>query len=173
MKDRNIMPNDRERTVIPGKYIVSTSDRSGRITSVNDAFVAYSGYSREEMLGKQHNLIRHPDMPRAIFWLAWNALEAGEDFYGYVKNLCHDGGFYWVFAHILPEFDAEGDIVGYKSIRREANSRAIAAVVPLYADMLAAEQAAGPKEAIAAGLSVLKQYLSAHRQSYEQMVSSL
>jgi hypothetical protein len=100
-------------------------------------------------------------MPRAVFQLLWDAVAEGEQFMGYVKNLCKDGSFYWVFAHVSPITDARGQITGYRSVRRHARPEAIAQVRALYAEMLAAEKAAGPRDAITAGLRVLSAHLAA------------
>jgi PAS domain S-box-containing protein len=108
MKPRHIVPNDSERILPTDRYILSTTDLAGRITSVNDLFVEYSGYTEPELVGQQHNIVRHPDMPRAVFQLLWDAVAEGEQFMGYVKNLCKDGSFYWVFAHVSPITDAWG-----------------------------------------------------------------
>ena len=80
-------------------------------------------------MGQQHNIVRHPDMPRAVFQLLWDAVAEGEQFMGYVKNLCKDGSFYWVFAHVSPITDARGQITGYRSVRRHARPEAIAKVM--------------------------------------------
>ncbi|MCB1940411.1 MAG: aerotaxis receptor Aer, partial [Rhodocyclaceae bacterium] len=93
--------------------------------------------------------------------------------YGYIKNLCKDGGYYWVFAHIRPQFDGNGEISGYRSVRRAPKPSAVAAVEELYASMRRAEQASTPDKAIAAGLDVLRGFLASRGQSYEQMVVSL
>ena len=130
-------------------------------------------HTEPELVGQQHNIVRHPDMPRAVFQLLWDAVAEGEQFMGYVKNLCKDGSFYWVFAHVSPITDARGQITGYRSVRRHARPEAIARVRVLYAEMLAAEKAAGPRDAITAGLRVLSAHLAAEGQSYEAMVAAL
>lgn len=173
MKPNHITPTAVERILDPDRYIISTTDTQGRITSVNDVLVETSGYSREELLQRQHNILRHPDMPRAVFWLAWDTLQAGEDFHGYFKNLCKDGAYYWVFAHIRPEHDGDGSVVGYRSVRRVPKRSAVATLSGLYAEMLAAEHAAGPKDAIPAGLTVLRQFLAKRNAGYEQVMASL
>ena len=173
MKPRDIVPTKHERVLPTDRYILSTTDLAGRITSVNDLFVEYSGYTEAELIGCQHNIVRHPDMPRAVFQLLWDAVAEGEQFMGYVKNLCKDGGFYWVFAHVSPITDARGQITGYRSVRQHARPEAIAKVSVLYAAMLAAEKSAGPRDAIAAGLGVLSAHLAAEGKSYEAMVAAL
>ena len=173
MKPRELLPTAVERILANGEYIISTTDVQGRITTVNDVLVAYSGYTREELTGVQHNLLRHPDMPRAVFFMAWSAIAEGEDFSGYIKNLSKDGSFYWVFAHILPLTNEDGDITGFRSVRRTPKREAVALIQVLYAQMLAAEEAAGPRDAIAAGTKVLREFLGQRGQSYEQVVAAL
>ena len=173
MKSRTTVPRNAERVMREDEYIVSTTDPDGRITSVNDVFVDYSGYGREDLLHAQHNIVRHPDMPRAVFWLLWQALQSGEEFMGYVKNLAKDGTYYWVFAHVLPERDADGTIIGYRSVRRAPRRDAVAKAAALYARMLSAEQAVAAKDAIAAGLRVLGDVLAEQNLSYEEMVARL
>ena len=173
MKVQTIQPTGHELILEPDRYILSSTDLTGRITSINDVFIEYSGYGEDELLGQSHNIVRHPDMPRAIFWMLWAALKEGEAFSGYVQNLCKDGSHYWVFAHIQPVADAEGDITGYRSVRRRPSRSAVEKASTLYAEMRAAEMATSPAEAIAVGLAVLRAHLAAAGQSYDQFVARL
>jgi len=154
-------------------FIVSKTSAKGIITYGNPIFIEFSGYSEEELLGSQHNIIRHPDMPRAAFKLVWETIEAGKEFFGYVKNLSKDGSFYWVFTHITPDFDSRRNIVGYTSVRRCPKREAVGKIEPVYRQMLAAERAAGPRDAIAAGTQVLVDLLQQTGMSYEELVFSL
>jgi len=100
------------------KYIISSStDLKGKITEVSDAFCKISGYSREELIGKPHNIIRHKDMPKSAFKDLWDTIQAGKTWSGEVKNLKKDGGYYWVYANVEPLFNKKGDIEGYAAIR--------------------------------------------------------
>lgn len=173
MKSRSIVPNAIERVVVPGRYIISTTDIAGRITSVNAALLEYSGYSRAELINAQHNIFRHPDMPRTIYSIAWSAIRGGEDFSCYIKNLCKDGSYYWVFAHILPQYNNNGDIVGYRSVRRAPDPESVRIIEPVYAEMLAAEKAAGTRNALRSGSMVLREFLRQTGKSYDGMVASL
>lgn len=106
-----------QETVIPdGVFIYSRTDLKGRITEANPAFAQISGYPVEAMLGKPHNLVRHPDMPREAFADLWSNLQKGRPWQGVVKNRRSDGGFYWVLANASPVRE-NGQIVGYQSIR--------------------------------------------------------
>lgn len=156
-----------------GDFIVSKTDTRGIITYGNPIFIEFSGYTEEELLGSQHNIIRHPDMPRAAFKLAWDTIQSGKEFFAYVKNMSKDGGFYWVFTHITPDFGPGGQIVGYYSVRRCPKRAAVEAIAGVYAQMLAAEKAAGAQRAIEAGTAVLVNQLNAAGMSYEELVFAL
>jgi len=170
---RAITPTQVERVMRDDDFIVSKTSPKGIITYGNPIFVEFSGYSEEELLGSQHNIIRHPDMPRSAFKLAWDTIAAGKEFFAYVKNMSKDGGFYWVFAHITPDFDANGQIVGYTSVRRCPKRAAIEVISAVYAQMLAAEKAAGARDAIAAGTELLVSVLNDKAMSYEELIFAL
>ena len=173
MKDKAITPTRNERVMREDDFIVSKTDLKGRITYGNEIFIEFSGYTEHELLGSQHNIIRHPDMPRAAFKLAWDTIQAGREFFAYVKNMSKDGGFYWVFTHITPDFGPKGEIVGYYSVRRCPRRDALAKIEPVYRQMLEAERAAGARDAISAGTKVLVDLLQQSRMSYEQLVFAL
>ncbi|HEX8989929.1 MAG TPA: PAS domain-containing protein [Rhodocyclaceae bacterium] len=173
MKDRSIAPTQRERLMRENDFIVSKTDRKGIITYCNPIFIEFSGYSEEELLGTQHNIIRHPDMPRSAFKLVWDTIQSGKEVFAYVKNMSKDGGFYWVFTHIAPDFGPGGEIVGYTSVRRCPRRDAIDKIVPVYRKMLDAERAAGARDAIAAGTAVLADLMKQTGTSYEELVFSL
>jgi PAS domain S-box-containing protein len=99
--------------------IFSTTDLYGRITHVSTAFCEISGYTREELLSKPHNIIRHPDMPRKAFENMWDTIQSGKVWKGEVKNLKKDGGFYWVDAEITPIRNESGKTIGYSAIRHD------------------------------------------------------
>jgi aerotaxis receptor len=124
-----------------GRLIVSRTDLSGIITHANDAFVEMSGWSREELIGAPHHILRHPDMPKVAFKGLWDDLKAGKKWHGYVKNLRKDGSFYWVYATAVPNI-RNGVVVGYTSVRRKPSRTRIAELEPLYRQWLAEEKAA-------------------------------
>ena len=170
---RAITPTTRERVMRENDFIVSKTNPKGIITYGNPIFIEFSGYTEEELLGSQHNIIRHPDMPRSAFKLAWDTIQSGKEFFAYVKNMSKDGGFYWVFTHIAPDFGRSGDIVGYTSVRRCPKRSAIEKITPVYRQMLQAEQAAGARDAIAAGTAVLLDVLKQSGMGYEELVFAL
>ena len=115
---RNNQPVTAVETEVPeGRFIHSRTDLKGRIVEANDLFVELSGFSREELIGQPHNIIRHPDMPPEAFADLWDHLKRGEAWRGLVKNRRKDGGFYWVEAFASPVRE-DGQVVGYESVRR-------------------------------------------------------
>lgn len=154
-------------------FIVSKTDTKGRITYANKVFAEFSGFAESEFLGKQHNVIRHPDMPRAVFKMLWDRIQSGQEIFAYVKNICKDGSFYWVLANVTPSFDAAGKVVGYYSVRRKPNPKAVRIVHEIYKRMLAEEQRAGARDAIEASTRYLNGLLAEKGVSYEQFVLEL
>ncbi|MFZ2268993.1 MAG: methyl-accepting chemotaxis protein [Azonexus sp.] len=130
---RNNQPVSQVETLLPDNlFIYSTTDLDGVITSVNDAFIAISGYSREELIGAPHNIVRHPDVPPAAFEDLWRDLKAGRPWCGLVKNRRKDGGYYWVEANASP-IRENGKVVGYGSVRRRPDRASVAAAEAIYA----------------------------------------
>ncbi|MFW6191737.1 MAG: PAS domain-containing protein, partial [Thiohalospira sp.] len=111
--------------------IISATDTKGRITHVNEDFLKTSGFERDELIGRPHNVIRHPDMPPAAFQMMWDELQAGQAWMGIVKNRCKNGDHYWVDAYVTPLFE-EGEIVGYESVRTKPDPLHIRRAEHLY-----------------------------------------
>ncbi|RXI43454.1 chemotaxis protein [Malaciobacter mytili] len=104
-------------TIVPkDELIVSRTDLKGNITYANKTFAQISGYEVEELIGKPHNIVRHPDMPKKIFKELWKTLQEGKSWSGFIKNLRKDRGYYWVYAQISA-VKKDGKLVEYKSIR--------------------------------------------------------
>ena len=164
-----------ERTFPSDELIVSKTDRTGKITYANDIFLSLAGYAEEEILGQPHSIIRHPGMPRAVFKLLWDTIEAGEEIFAYVVNRSRNGDHYWVFAHVTPNIDPGGAIVGYHSSRRSPRREAIAKVEPLYAAVLAEERRhADRKQGLEASYRMLADAVGASGfDSYDRFVLSL
>ena len=93
--------------------LISETDRFGKILFANDAFCDVSGYSRNELVGSPHSIIRHPDMPKGLFQIMWETIKKGDVFRGVIKNLAKDGSPYWVYATILPVANHAADIEKY------------------------------------------------------------
>ena len=104
-------------TLVPeGELIISRTDLKGIISYTNETFCAISGYTQEELLGKPHNTVRHPDMPSRLFKELWQTIKEEKQWSGIVKNLRKDGGYYWVHALISGVYK-DGVLVEYKSLR--------------------------------------------------------
>ncbi|QLQ01186.1 MAG: PAS domain-containing protein [Burkholderiaceae bacterium] len=138
---RTVYVTDIEVPFPEGRLIVSRTDLNGIITHANDAFVEMSGWSREELIGAPHHILRHPDMPKIAFKGLWDDLAARKKWHGYVKNLRKDGSFYWVYATAVPNI-RNGVVVGYTSVRRKPSRTRIAELEPVYRQWLAEEKAA-------------------------------
>ena len=112
----NMPVSDKEVLMKQDEILVTQTDLKGKITYANDAFVAISGYSREELIGANHNIVRHPDMPPAAFEDLWQTLKAGKPWTALVKNRTKSGDYYWVEANITPVF-SNGVVQEYLSAR--------------------------------------------------------
>jgi PAS domain S-box-containing protein len=170
---RDITPTNRERVMREDDFIVSKTDLKGRITYGNRIFIEFSGYTEQELLGSQHNIIRHPDMPRAVFKLLWDKLAQKQEVFAYVKNMSKDGGFYWVFANVTPSFDHDGNVIGYLSVRRKPKPEIVPVVADLYRAMLAEEAKAGARDAMGASGALLNKILAEKGVSYDEFILSL
>ncbi len=166
-------PIDRESRFDINELFFSTTNPAGVITSGNDVFTRVSGYRAEELIGSPHNLIRHPDMPRCIFGLLWQTIQAGEPIAAYVKNLARDGSYYWVLALVCP---IRG---GYLSIRMKPGSGLFHTVRGLYQQLLDVEKpieacGEGRKAAMKASMELLHQSLGRlGYQSYAHLMSQM
>ncbi len=170
----NIQPTSVEQFFGDEEIIVSKTDLKGILTYANEVFVRISGFTEEELLAQSHNIIRHPDMPRCVFALLWQTIASGQEIFAYVKNMCKNGDYYWVFAHVTPTFDESGRITGYHSNRRTPNRAAVARVDDLYRVLLAEERRhSKPKEAIEASSRLLARTLDRAGIPYEEFVFSI
>lgn len=150
-------------------FIVSKTDLKGKITYANDLFIELSGYSEEELIGAPHNILRHPDMPRTIFKLLWDKVQAGDEIFAYIKNRTKLNYFYWVHAYITPIIDIKnGAIIGYHSVRRSPSSKGLAIIEPLYHKMLEAEKNGGMQHSLA----LLETTLSDLKVTYAEFILS-
>lgn len=136
---RTVFATEAEVPFPEGRLIVSRTDLDGIITHANDAFVELSGWLREELIGRPHHILRHPDMPKAAFKGLWDTVAEGKKWHGYVKNLRKDGSYYWVYATAVPNI-RQGKIAGYTSVRRKPSRTRIDELIPVYRQWLALEQ---------------------------------
>jgi len=128
---RKVLSTDIETEFPDGCLIVSRTDLNGVITHVNKSFVIMSGFTEEELIGQPHYILKHPDMPPAAFAGLWETIQKKEKWHGYVKNLRKDGGYYWVYATVIPNV-RNGEIVSYTSVRRKPSANKVAECMKLY-----------------------------------------
>ena len=134
MQNKNAYVSQKEVPFPEGTVLISKTDTKGIITYANDAFVAISGYSREELIGKNHNIVRHPDMPPQAFKWLWDTLKSERPWRGLVKNRCKNGDHYWVRATVAPIIE-NGSISGYVSVRRTPTRKQIEEAEALYREL--------------------------------------
>ena len=134
MQNKNAYVSQKEVPFPAKGVIVSKTDTKGIITYANDAFVAISGYTREELIGKSHNIVRHPDMPPSAFKWLWDTLKEERPWRGVVKNRCKNGDHYWVRATVAPIVE-NGKISGYVSVRKAPTRNQIAEAEALYREL--------------------------------------
>jgi PAS domain S-box-containing protein len=132
-----------EKVLSDVDIIVSQSDVEGNIIYANPIFYRISGYGYGELIGKNHNLIRHQDMPKIIFKHLWEVLESKEECYCFIKNQSKNEEFYWVFAYIRPSLNRDGSIRNYISTRRAISQKAKAIIEPFYQKLLFLEKEYG------------------------------
>ncbi|MEG3617737.1 PAS domain-containing protein [Magnetovibrio sp. PR-2] len=169
-----ITPTGVERTFAKEEIIVSKTDPSGVITYANDVFCRLAGYTEDELLGQQHNIVRHPEMPRCVFKLLWDTISTGQEIFAFVVNLSRNGDHYWVFAHVTPTFDEEGQIVSYHSSRRLPSESATQTITGVYKMLLEEEERhASPKDAVEAATQLLLKVLGEKGVTYEEFLFGL
>jgi PAS domain S-box-containing protein len=173
MKNRHTVPTRQERVMREDDFLISKTDLKGRLTYGNRIFIEFSGYSEQELLGSQHNIVRHPDMPRGIFKFLWDSITAKRECFAYVKNMSKDGGYYWVFANVTPSINPQGEVEGYFSVRRKPRPQALAVIVPLYEQMLAEEKRVGSRDGCEASLALLNNTLTQKGVDYESFILSI
>ena len=123
-----------ERPLADSDLFFSTTDAKGVITAGNDVFERVSGYPLAELVGRAHNIVRHPDMPRAVFQLLWDTIGAGQPIAAYVRNLAQDGAYYWVLASVVPITG------GYLSVRLAPGSEHFEMAKTIYGELVALER---------------------------------
>lgn len=126
------------------KTIISTTDKFGTITDVNQVFIDVSGYSAIELLGKSHNIIRHPDTPKIIFKIIWDNISTGRNFHAIVKNLAKSGKYYWVITDFEVNRNILGNVVSIMAKRKSVPDMVITKhIAPLYETLTKLEKVGG------------------------------
>jgi len=136
-------PTDVEQQLRSIDLIVSKSDEEGNITYVNPVFVKISGYSQASLLEQPHSILRHPDMPKVIFYYLWENIKQAKEVFAYVKNLCADGSYYWVLANVKMAKNPDGSFRNYLSTRRGVTPAAKEKIGKFYAKLLEIEKTQG------------------------------
>lgn len=163
-----------ERTFPPSDIIVSKTCPKGVITYANKVFLDVARLTESQVVGAAHSVVRHPDMPRAVFALMWSRLQAGQEIFAYVLNMTSCGDHYWVHAHVTPSFGADGQIIGYHSNRRVPDRSAVDTVAPIYRELKAIEdRAANRADGLKSSVERLNSILRDAGVSYDQYVFSL
>jgi len=142
---------------------------SGKITYGNELFIRISGYAEQELLGSPHNILRHQDMPSSVFKLLWTNIALGKEVFAYVKNRTKNNDYYWVYAHVTPSFNSNGQIIGYHSVRRKPKGGAITAIEDIYRHLLSSEKSGG----VNAGTKMLEDILKKGGENYDEFIFSL
>jgi PAS domain S-box-containing protein len=174
MRAPDVTPTQIERFFSEDEIIVSKTDLKGRITYANHVFLNIAGYREAEILGQPHNIIRHPDMPRCVFKLLWDTLEAKQEIFAYVKNMAKTGDHYWVFAHVTPTFDERGSVIGYHSSRRVPERQQVELFDDVYRQLLSEERKhADWRSGMEAAGTMLREIISAKGMAYEQFIFSV
>ncbi len=158
-----------EKQLGENDFIVSKTDTNGKIIYCNEIFAKMAGYPPADLIGANHNLIRHPDMPRLAFKVVWDSIQNKKEFFGFVKNLCADGGYYWVLAYITADLDPSGRIISYTSIRRKPPQSAIDTITPIYKLLIDAEKTGG----MDASAKILNNFLADKKMDYDEFVINL
>ena len=158
-----------ERQVSADAFLVSKTDTKGKITYCNIPFAQIVGAKGNELIGKPHNIVRHPDMPRVVFKILWEYVKNKKEVFAYVKNKSLDGSFYWVFANVTASLDQSGNIIGYYSVRRKPNPKALEVMIPLYRQLLEAEKSGG----LEASSRLLESVLQKKNKSYDELMNDL
>ncbi|MHA1564974.1 MAG: PAS domain-containing protein [Alphaproteobacteria bacterium] len=173
--NKNTTPTGVERRFGQDDLIVSKTDLKGRLTYVNRTFIEISSFTEDELIGAPHSVIRHPQMPRCVFWLLWQTIQEKQEIFAYVINMARNGDHYWVFAHVTPSFSDTGDVFGYHSNRRVPDKRVLnETIIPLYQSLLAEEGNHGDRKAgLEASTKMLTDILAEKGIGYDQFMFSL
>jgi PAS domain S-box-containing protein len=152
------------------KYIVSKTDAKGIIEYGNDYFVEISGYTESELIGKPHNIIRHPDMPRVVFKMMWDRINRGKNIMAVVKNMAKDGRYYWVVTEFEPKIDPiSNDIISHTAFRKAAPQKAIDTMEPIYQKLLEIEKDGGME----ASEKYLRGFFEEKRTTYDEFMDGV
>jgi len=166
----NIQATQKEKVFDKNTLLVTKTDLKGIITYANRHFMNIVGLNEDGLIGKPHNIIRHPDMPKIIFQFLWEYIQDEREIHAYVKNICADGSFYWVLANVTPSFNfTTQKVIGYHSARRTPSEKALAIIIPLYKQLLLAEKKGG----IQASQKIFNALLKEKGIQYDEFILSI
>lgn len=158
-----------ERFVEEDAFLVSKTDPKGIITYANQSFIKIVGARDEtQLLGKPHNIIRHPDMPKVIFKYLWDMISVKKEVSVFVKNKTLDGNFYWVFANVTASLEGQR-IIGYYSVRRRPNFKGVEFIAKVYASLLESEKRGG----MDASSQTLQEFLEQEKTDIDKLMNIL
>ncbi len=163
------VPTNKEIRLNPRDMLVSKTDAKGVISYGNRNFVEISGYKESELIGSPHNILRHPDMPKAVFYIMWESIKHGRNIMAVVKNLARNGDHYWVTTDFDIRRDKSGHIRNYIAFRQGASKSIIKEIEPLYNKMNEIEKEHG----LDASIAYLEGYLEEKKMSYNQYIEEL
>ncbi|MDW6005312.1 PAS domain-containing protein [Vibrio mangrovi] len=164
---------EREVSFDKSELIITKTDLQGKITYANRTFMRVANYAEAGLLGQNHSIIRHPTMPRGVFYGLWHSLKSGEEFFGFVKNYTSDKNYYWVFANVTPD-RFNGNTLGYYSVRRVAPKGAVQVIEGIYQKMRELEQSTERQRAPEASWTWLTEQVDKDYQvSYEEYIIDL
>ena len=164
------IPTQKEIKLNPKRYIVSKTDAKGIIEYGNDYFTEVCGYSESELIGKPHNIVRHPDMPRIVFKMMWDRINQRQNIMAVVKNMAKNGDHYWVITEFEPKVDPiTNEIISHTAFRKAAPRKAIETMEPIYAKLLEIEKEGGME----ASEKYLRGFLEDNNTTYDDFIDNL
>ena len=169
MKSEPSPPTENEIKLDPNIMLVSKTDAAGVILYGNNNLTDVSGYSEEELIGSPHNMLRHPDMPKAIFYVMWESIRKGNNIMAVIKNLAKNGDHYWVTTDFDIQKNREGKIRNYIAFRHAASRDILKVIEPLYAKMLEIEQ----ESDMDTSLEYLENFLGRKGMTYNEFIEDL
>ncbi len=149
--------------------ITSKTDLKGNVLYCNQSFLDYAEYNEEEVLFKSHNIVRHEDMPKCVFKILWEYIRQGKEVFAFVKNKTKNNNFYWVFANITPNYNQKNQVIGYYSVRRRANPKALQVISKIYEQALRIEKTQGVDKAY----SFILEHIKNTKLSYNHFIVNL
>lgn len=163
------IPTNKEIKLNSKKMIVSKTDTTGKIIYGNDYFCEVSGYKESELISSPHNILRHPDMPKAIFFLMWQYLASGRNIVAVVKNMAKNGDYYWVTTDFDIRRDALGNIKYYAAFRQAAPKHVVVEMEKIYVKLLEIEKEHNMKASVA----YFEAFLEEKHMNYDQFIENL